>query len=40
MGSGTVNPLDNNVDLIRPYDTLGNFERFYIERGSFAFVVK
>ncbi len=36
----TGNPVDNNVDLIRPYDNLGNFERFFPERGSFAFVVK
>jgi hypothetical protein len=38
MNSG--NPVDNNVELIRPYDSLGNFERFFLERGSFAFVVK
>ena len=36
----TGNPLDNNVELIRPYDSLGNFEHDFIERGSFAFVVK
>lgn len=36
----TSDPVDNNVDLIKPYDSLGNFERFFVRRGSFAFVVQ
>jgi hypothetical protein len=38
----TGDPVDNNIDLIKPYlgGNPANWERDFLQRGSFAFVVK
>jgi hypothetical protein len=38
----TGDPVDNNIDLIKPYlgGNPANWEGDFLQRGSFAFVVK